>query len=1636
MLIRKGDFELKKKILSLLLSIAILIGLFPVTMTTYAATSGKCGTNLTWALNSHTLTISGTGEMNNYTQSSPAPWDNEKSKIYSIIIEDKVTSVGDRAFVGCEFVASVTLPSSVTSIGNSSFAFCRALTHISIPDGVIKIGNNAFDYCQKLSWISIPDSVIYLGTEAFSYCIRLTSAVIGKGLTSIASKTFNQCSKLSELTISDNVANISSDALDRCYNLTNIKVSENNKVFSSLNGDLYNKDQSCLLRYASGKTNSEFIIPDSVNSIGVKAFYNSCYYLKSVVIPSNITYIGATAFYGCSELQTIYYNGTQDAWNIINGSSNLSSLSKRYFSYVVILNTNGDQVSKSRVDIDKPLNINVIPSKKGFGVRLYTDANCNVPFDYLNTVITENTVLYYQYVINQYTNKFVNDDGTVIQESTVDYGTTISAPDVIPSKPADDQYTYTFAGWDGFSEGMTQQAEEMIFTAKYTTSVNQYSYHFVDEDGTILKEGTVDYGAEIIPPENPTKNNTPQYSHTFTGWDGYTAGMTQSAEELYFYATYSVSVNQYTYRFVDEDGTVLKKKTINYNALITAPTSPKKAATAQYTYTFEKWEGYTPGMKITGDVTFTAVYTATLNQYTYKFVDENGIVIDEKTVDYGTEIVAPNITLTKEATEQYTYTHTGWNHYTIGMTISEDITFTPIFTTEINQYSYQFIDEDGTVLKEATVDYGSEIIAPENPSKDATQEYTYTFAYWDGYTDGMKQKAETMIFKAVYSAAINQYTYKFIDEDGKELKSETVNYGTEIIPPENPSKASTDKYSYIFKGWNDYKNGMIITDNITFTAEYTAEINKYTFKFIDYDGTVIKEATVAYGTTIPLPTAPSEHSDQQYTYTFLSWSGYIKGMTITKDIIFTARYSKILNQYTYLFVDENGEAIFEDCADYGTVIHAPEAPQKASTDKYSYIFSGWKDYTDGMILTEDIIFTPIYTPVINQYTYKFVDDDGAVLYENTVDYDTVIPVPNDPAKESTKQYAYVFAGWEGYTEGIKQKAETMIFRAKYRAIVNQYTYTFLNEDGTIIDKSTVDYGAKIILPENPSKEATKQYSYIFNGWDGYTGGMTITEDISFTATYTRVINQYTYRFVDNDNIIVEKTVDYGTEIVLPDTPDDKDPYTFDYWDGYTAGMTIADDITFTAVYRYKKYVITINESSKTKEVIYGDNYTLPIQEIKDFVFKGYYTKPNGDGIKLTDEQGNSVNVYSFAENITAYPYYVHSFANKAIINGVDTVQPGDKNVTQVVQFATDKQAKNLKCTIKYPKDFVLADITEKDFSLANIDKTETIGEYTYSYLTCMYDYSGTLMPTNQTITPLELKFDIGKNILQGEVSVEISDIILIGESTYNIDAVSVKSIRGVPKLAEKIKIVGSNKIDASTKYTAIVTHDYATNKEVSWSVDNEAIAMIAEDGTLIPLKNGTVIITALAKDGSEVFASYEVEVISYAKIDSIKLMGTWDKEFSPDIHDYTIYVKDNVQSVKLTTKYKNGTLFMDNVLLLPNTEQQIDLTDDVTIVTLKRNNVSDLTSSEYKITIVKFEGTKTIVPEDGNSFTIKPVNIAIGSTVVLALYDNGKFIEMQSEKYNGTNISFTTDKPYTNAKVMVWDSLENMKPVCNVEIIK
>ena len=130
--------------------------------------------NLTWKLyEDGTLTISGTGAMKDYNADDNLSPAYNNSKVKKVVIEDGVTSIGERAFSNCSTLISITIPKSVTSIGKTAFYNCTSLTNITIPNSVTSIGNLAFSYCRSLTSITIPGSVTSIGSEAFSSCFYL-----------------------------------------------------------------------------------------------------------------------------------------------------------------------------------------------------------------------------------------------------------------------------------------------------------------------------------------------------------------------------------------------------------------------------------------------------------------------------------------------------------------------------------------------------------------------------------------------------------------------------------------------------------------------------------------------------------------------------------------------------------------------------------------------------------------------------------------------------------------------------------------------------------------------------------------------------------------------------------------------------------------------------------------------------------------------------------------------------------------------------------------------------------------------------------------------------------------------------------------------------------------------------------------------------------------------------------------------------------------------------------------------------------------------------------------------------------------------------------------------------------------------
>lgn len=219
---------MKKRILSILLALALLCALLPAAaLPAHAQTySGTCGSNLTWTYDSSTgtLNIQGSGEMKDHEYMMDAPpWYDMRDYAKKIVIGSGITSIGEAAFYDFTAVTNVTIPSTVKKIGDHAFDRCISLPGITIPSSVTSIGEGAFQACLALTAVSIPTSVTSIGEDAFLFCDSLTKFTVASG----------------------------------------------NKYYSSdSSGGLFNKNQTTLIQFPPAFKGS-YTIPGTVTSIGV-----------------------------------------------------------------------------------------------------------------------------------------------------------------------------------------------------------------------------------------------------------------------------------------------------------------------------------------------------------------------------------------------------------------------------------------------------------------------------------------------------------------------------------------------------------------------------------------------------------------------------------------------------------------------------------------------------------------------------------------------------------------------------------------------------------------------------------------------------------------------------------------------------------------------------------------------------------------------------------------------------------------------------------------------------------------------------------------------------------------------------------------------------------------------------------------------------------------------------------------------------------------------------------------------------------------------------------------------------------------------------------------------------------------------
>ena len=924
---------------------------------------------------------------------------------------------------------------------------------------------------------------------------------------------------------------------------------------------------------------------------------------------------------------------------------------------------------------------------------------------------------------NTYTVTWVNYDGTTVldTDNNVPYGTVPKYDGATPTKPSTAEYSYTFA--NKWSPEVDKVTGNVTYTAQFNETIRKYTITWLNDNGNLLATRDVAYGEiPVYEGAAPTKQATPEFTYTFKGWTPEVVAVTGKAT---YTAVYDSTVNTYTVTWQNEDGTVLETdRNVAYGTTPTYNgTTPTKTADAQYTYTFDKWSPVVSA--VTGNITYKATYTSTVNTYTVTWKNEDGSVLKTvANVPYGTT-PAYDGTPVKAATAEYSYVFAGWSPKVASVT--GNATYTATYTAEKNKYTITWKNDDGSVIDTTLVEYGAKPTYAD-PTKAKTPEYTYTFAGW---TPAVENVTGAATYTATFTATPNVYTITWVGHN--KTVTTTVAYGAQItdIPdvpdkPDNigawknipatmpahdititaeysqnaitvtwvidgnsyqtvvkygekpaytgtPTKASTVSTDYAFKGWSESVNGSIVTTfptasatlgNKTYYAVFTESARKYTITWLDDDGTQIDTTTVAYG-SMPTHANPTKAATAQYTYTFDKWSPSV--VAVTGDTTYKASYTSTTNKYTITWKNENGTTLKTEQVAYGeTPAYSGTAPTKQGNAQYSYVFSGWTPAVASV--TKDAAYTATFDQVVNKYTVKWVVEGKTVETDENVPYGTK-PTFNGtaPTKASTAQYEYTFTGWGGLTDSTTVTGN-VTYNAEFSRATRSYTVTWANDNGDIIKTEQVEYGKTASYSgTTPTKASTAQYTYTFAGWDK--AFAVVKGDVVYTATYTSTVNKYNITWIV-DGKETTKQVEYGQTPSYGSTPtkqgDVQYTYTFKEWTPAVSAVT--GNATYTAVFEktVKKYTITwiVDGKSTTAQVEYGTVPSFSGSTAKAPSNTTIYTFAGWDNTPVA-VTGNATYTAKYTESVRKYTI-------TWIVNGKETTEEYEYNATPSFKGSTDK----------------------------------------------------------------------------------------------------------------------------------------------------------------------------------------------------------------------------------------------------------------------------------------------------------------------------------------------------------------------------
>ena len=600
---------------------------------------------------------------------------------------------------------------------------------------------------------------------------------------------------------------------------------------------------------------------------------------------------------------------------------------------------------------------------------------------------------------------------------------------------------------------------------------------------------------------------------------------------------------------------------------------------------------------------------------------------------------------------------------------------------ELKSYTVTWNANGGTVSPASvSKTHGSTLGTLPTPTREATAEYSYTFAGWFTATSGGTQISTTttvtgnVTYYAHWTATKRSYTATFNGNGGStpSPSSITKEYNTAL-----GTLPTCSRTGYTFLGWYTASSGgtkisttTVVTKDITYYAQWS--INSYTLTFNPNGGTVTPtskdlEYNSVYGT---LPT-PTRASNAQYTYTFAGWyTAATEGTQVTattkmaaKDTTIYAHWTSNTRSYTvsyqttYGTLNKTSQSIAYNSKGSCTLT-MPD-----NTAEFTYTFVGWYTAANGggtKVGSELTLETPAITGTVTYYAYVTRSTKSYTHTFNANGGGTVSPATITKAYNTAlgtlptvSRTGYTFVGWfdtSAASGGTQATTTTKVTGTKTwyaRWSINSYTFTFDKNGGNTPSATTItkEYNTAVGTLPTCTRSADNTYTYAFAGWfdtSASSGGTQLTTTTKVTsnktwyARWTSTYKNYTVTWDGNGGTPSKSSSSFHYNDALGTLPTaTRTGYTFKGWSTSKTGTVnvstttkVTANVTYYAVWTINSYTWTFDANGGTGDTTKTLNYnatlsTLPTASrastaANNYTFAGWFdTDASTGGTQLT-----------------------------------------------------------------------------------------------------------------------------------------------------------------------------------------------------------------------------------------------------------------------------------------------------------------------------------------------------------------------------------------------------------------------------------